>query len=633
VVLICLFIGWLASPLPGATLAANARARITVDPGAADPGSVVLVTGDGFQAGETVNIRLDGKPAATVTSGSDGVLPVTGLVLPLQEAPGVYVVQARGAQSGRTCSAMLIVTALNPTLIVRSGPTQPGARVAVHGAGFLPREEVALALNGGGLSVIAGVPGHPGLLTGPDGEFDAAFIAPSSLLAGANTLSATGSISHRAALATLTAHLPVRTDFLFAGAETNAGQRPMLALLNAGRFPAMVRLTLYPETGTTLAGDSAAITVAAESRATVALLPVAGSGRRFGLRVQADRRIAAQLLLLSAADQRSIGPAIAPRMTWYFAEGFTGLTFRESLTILNPGRSTARLRVHFLLVNGRQGRTLSLDAPPHREVRVDVNRYVPRASVATIVEADRPVVAGRTLRFGGHAAAGTTELGSPLASSTWLFADGSTVGEARTFLTILNPASATVLVTASFYDDQGRLLGNSTLQIGGRHRGTLAVNGVIGAHRFATFVTASAPVVVERPMYRGDPNGPEPSGTDAAGSNGPSPLASFADGAAGSRSREEILVLNPTARTARIACTVFPATGASRQQKVRVIVRIPPLARHTIDVAQLFGRRLRGDHATLLQSLNGVGFVAEQAIATSGGPSGPIERATQALVQ
>jgi len=184
-------------------------------------------------------------------------------------------------------------------------------------------------------------------------------------------------------------------------------------------------------------------------------------------------------------------------------------------------------------------------------------------------------------------------------------------------------------VTASFYDEQGRPLGNATIVIDPLHRGTLRLNKVVTAGAFATFVTASVPIVAERPMYTGNPNGSYPSGTDVLGSNGGYTAATFADGSTEPRTHEDILLLNPTAKVLLLFVQVFSSSG---MHGVQTTLRIPPLAKHSIDIAALLHGQPPGNHGAVLRSLNGVGFVAEQTIYTM--QNGRLTlRSTQALVQ
>jgi hypothetical protein len=146
------------------------------------------------------------------------------------------------------------------------------------------------------------------------------------------------------------------------------------------------------------------------------------------------------------------------------------------------------------------------------------------------------------------------------------------------------------------------------------HRATLRINDVLRAVEFATYVTASAPVVVERPMYLGSPNGPSPSGSDLPGSNGPALEARFAGGESGPGYQERVLLLNPTVRPARLRLVLFPETGARWTRPIMEDIAVPPLARQTVDIGAMLRGVSAGAHAITLRSLNGVGFVAEQSI-------------------
>ena len=597
-------------------------------------GGVVLVAGRGFAPGEPVALSLDGRPVAETTAGSDGAFPVTGFVVPIDAMPRQYPLLARGVRSGRVARGSLLVVGLSPSVRVVSEPARPGASILVHGEGFLPREPIALALNGVGLAITGGSSASDGVLTGPDGAFDASFVAPESLLAGAdNSISATGSASHLTATAVLIASLPVRSDFLFAGATAGPDYRPSLALLNPGAQPALVHISLLPDVDAGAGGQPREISpvIPPYRRATIDLTALAGPLRQFGIRAQADRRVAATLIQTERGIARTSAPVVAPRQDWLLAEGFTGLSFQETISLLNPAPAPVTVSVKLLPENGAAPTVLTYTVPGERQMSVDVGRAAPRRALSAEVRASSPVAVSRTLRFGATGSGLTTSPGAPLASSTWLFAAGSTTGRFQTFLTLANPGTLPAAATASFYDSQGHALGNRTVRIGAGHRGTLALNRLIADADFATFVTSSAPLVVERPLYLGDPNGRSVSGTVIPGANGASLTASFADGDSGTGSRERILLLNPTARAARVEATFYPAAG-SLLGPSQITLTLPPLARRGIDVAAALYGLPSGPHGSVLRSLNGVGFVAEQTITTFG-PGGPALRTTPALAQ
>ena len=627
-VFMLLLCAWL---LPAAARGAAAPA-LSFAPSQAHPGSVVLVAGRGFAPGEPIGISLDGRAIAASTAGPDGAFPVSGFVVPVDATPREHPLLARGERSGRVARGSLRVVGLSPSVRVVSGPAVPGASIRVDGEGFLPREPIALALNGVGLAVSGGSTAPGSLLTGPDGAFDASFVAPDSLLAGAdNSISATGSGSHLTATAVLIANLPVRSDFLFAGASAGPDDRPSLAILNPGGLPAVVHVSLLPDARGGGQPRQISPAIPPYTRATVDLAGLAGPLRQFGIRVQADRRIAATLIQTVRGVARTSAPVVAPRQDWLLAEGFTGLSFQETISLLNPTAAPVTVSVRLLPEDGATATVLTYTVPGERQISVDVSRAAPHRSLAAEVRATAPVVVSRTLRFGATGSGLTTSPGTPLASSTWLFAAGSTTGRFQTFLTLVNPGTLPAAATASFYDSQGRSLGNRTVRIGAGHRGTMALNRLIVNADFATFVTSSEPIVVERPLYLGDPNGRSVSGTVIPGANGASLAASFADGDSSTGSRERILLLNPTARAARVEATFYSA-GATTQEPVRISITLPPLARRSIDVAAALHGRLSGPHGSVLRSLNGVGFVAEQTITTFG-PGGAALRTTPALAQ
>ena len=623
-----LLLCWVLAAALGGGAARGAPATppsLQLAPASATPGAVVLVSGRGFPPLAALTLLVDGAAAGSTRADAAGRLAVAGIQLPPGIAAGTHRVGARDRRGVALATALLRVAPLHPTLRVTSGPARPGSTVRVAGAGFLPREPIALALDGAGVEPTAGM-ARGGLRAGPDGAFQVELSAPDGLLAGANTLAASGATSRRTAVTPLLGDLPVRSSFLFAGASTAGGARPSLALLNAGDLPAAVTVELLPAPGET--GLRLRVMVRARARATLELRPLA-SGRQFGLRIRADRRIAAQLVEEGVHGSWSIQPVVAARTGWLLAEGYTGQTFRETLAVLNPGARPAQVRLSLLPGNGEPAMELTLLAPAGKHLLVDLNRIFPRRALSVIAVADRPVVLARILRFGGDGQGVTTSVGSPLASTTWLFAAGDTSGRMRTYLTVLNPNATAAAVTASFYDPGGRPLGNRTIRVEGKHRGTLLVNDLLRRADFATFVTGSEPVVVERALYTGDPNGTSGAGVAVLGANGAASAASFADGGGGAGGRELLLLLNPSAKPVLLRIECYPA-GATPRPILGATIRIPALARTTVEVGRAFPGLPAGPHGTLIRLRDGVGFVAEQMILA---PDGRGLRATAALAQ
>jgi len=189
----------------------------------------------------------------------------------------------------------------------------------------------------------------------------------------------------------------------------------------------------------------------------------------------------------------------------YLAEGFTNLTFHETIVLLNPNRVAARVRVRLLPANGRHARLVNLVVAGRHSAVLDVNRRYPGVSLSALVASDQPIAVERVLTFGERGYGATGNGGTTLAATSWLCAEGATDGQRQTFLTILNPSSRRVTVTALLADPRGRVVAARTIEVEAGHRGTMRLNDTVRATAFAATVSSDVPVVVERPYYLGNP--------------------------------------------------------------------------------------------------------------------------------
>ncbi len=491
----------------------------------------------------------------------------------------------------------------SPCIIVQPSVARPGDRLRVAGAGFLPREQVTLALNGAALLTIPTV-----LTTDGEGRFTAAFLAPGSLLNGPNTVSAIGNRGRRPALAPLTGVLPVAAQVYLAGGFTTRADPAFVDLLNPTRHAAHVRLTFYDGQGATHTMTRLVPPTTHQRLPVARLTTMRGS---FGLRVTADQAIVAGLTLTrDGRDGDSIPGNSGLGTRWYLAEGYTGLTFHETVAILNPdARQAAHVRLRLLPLDGGAGRMVPLLVPAHTQRVVDVNRLLPRRSLSIIADADRGVVVERTLTFSSRGYGLTTRSGINVAATSWLFAEGETAHHFQTFQTILNPGGRESHVTARFYGSGGRMLGQRSVVVGARRRANILINDVVRAGGIASVVTADQAIVVERPEYFGSPNDPRVAGSDAYGRNGVGLSWSFAEGETGPHSRELILLYNPSSLRALVEVTAYGADG----QPWRTRVSVAPSVRLTLDVGLLFPRAMQV-HGVAVAAVNGQGIVAEQTI-------------------
>jgi hypothetical protein len=297
---------------------------------------------------------------------------------------------------------------------------------------------------------------------------------------------------------------------------------------------------------------------------------------------------------------------------WYLAEGYTNLTFHETLYLLNPSRVPAQVQVQLLSFNGRHTRAVHLTAPAQHVLRLDVNRIYPHVSLAAIVTSDRPLMVARVLTFADGSYGATANTGTARAATTWLFAEGSAAHGYQTFLTILNPGRTSATVTATLLDTRGHVLARQTIGVVGLHRGNVRFNDLTHAAAIASTVTSTQPIVVERPFYAGNPNAGHVAGSLVYGRNGPGLRWTFPAGDTTHGAHEDLLVLNPNRGVLALRATFYLASG----QVVMRRVTVPAQARYTLHVNGVPGLA-NTLHGAQLTSTNQRGFIAEQSIYNS----------------
>jgi len=592
-----------ATAIPTTTTTAPITATLSVTPSTVSQGGLTVATGSHYQPGEKVNISLGNQILTQGSADVNGDLPSTGFGVPYTTTTGTQVVTGMGVTSGRVATTTIDVVTLKPTLSASTTNVTPGSLVTANGCGFGNGEGVALALNGSALVTTPSV-----ITTTTTGCFTASITVPTSLLSGLNTLSATGTSSRATAQVSLTGTLPVASTWYLAGASTNGGETPNLSILNPNGQPATVTVTvLY----TSRAPDTSSFNVAAHARLTVDLRTSIASGERFGLVLTGNRAISASLTELRANDDQWSTPGVsAPNTTWYLAEGYTGLTFKEYITVLNPQTTPTLVSLRLLPFNGAAPRTFTYTLAGQRELFIPVNDLMPRLSLSAIVTGSQPIVVQRTMTFGTGDFGSHGKMGINLSSANWYFAEGSTLNNFETFLTVLNPnPTAPANVTASYFSSTGATLGNQTIVVDPLHRGNFKLNDHVHSNAIATIVSSNVPIVVERPMYFGPPNGGPSGGSDVFGRNGTATNWTFPEGNT-STMREFLLLLNPSGKTAQVKATFYTSSG----QVVTTNFSVTPFTRRNIDVNRDVPNLPEGDHGVVVQSTNDVGIVVEQSI-------------------
>ncbi len=271
--------------------------------------------------------------------------------------------------------------------------------------------------------------------------------------------------------------------------------------------------------------------------------------------------------------------AASPSKTWYFAEGYTGGTFTEYLTIANPNGTAANVTVTYLLGTG--GPIIKTYAvPQNARFTINVGSEIASSSdknVSMVVTADQPIIAERPMYFtytglGGYSIPGGSDvLGATSLAADFDFGYLDTTRGHDTWLTILNQNSNAMTATISYFPAAGGqpIVISHTVQP--NSRGTVHVNSetALPAGTYSALVHLSLPGLVERPLYLKDANTGYTGSADVVGVAQPQTDWYFAEGYISSTFREEYIVSNPSTTTpANVTLTFFLASGSPQSKQL-----------------------------------------------------------------
>lgn len=449
------------------------------------------------------------------------------------------------------------------------------------------------------------------------------------------------------------------TWFLAEGAN-NATFAQEILVGNPSAQPVTVTVTLLPQADAMAPTLTRTFPLAATARLTVRL------GTDFQLNGSASARVSAVL----ASDGTTPADVVVERTmyfqgaaqpgshnasgvtqaglssTWTLAEGSGGV-FETFVLVANPNPTPTMVRATYLTGTG-QSFVTTQEAPANARLT-----FYPRGEHAALATADfstqiesltggNAVIAERAMYFdafrSGHDALGVT---SP--STTWLFAEGFTGGNAttafETYLLLANTNATETVATVDYLLDSGAVVSRS-YTLGPRQRFTVWVDqegrdfdSRLRAAAFGVRVTATQPIVAERAMYWGTPSAadatsptfPWTEGHATAGVPSGQARWAFAEGqqgtfgAAATRYDTFFLLANPNTVAVQVQATFVREDGTGI---VRTIC-VAPNSRTNIwaqSYAELAGQRF----ATFLEAVGsadpacaataGTPFVAERAV-------------------
>ena len=202
------------------------------------------------------------------------------------------------------------------------------------------------------------------------------------------------------------------------------------------------------------------------------------------------------------------------------------------------------------------------------------------------VESDRDIVAERPMYFNYHGVwpGGHDQLGIPVPKTNWYLAEGATHSGFEEWISIQNPGASNANVTVT-YMFPGGATQDQAFQVGPRSRYTVDVNGAVGMDKdVSARVSASEPVVVERPMYF-NYHGWCTGGSIEAGINELTDTWYLAEGTTNPGFEEWISIMNPGSTAVDVDITYMFKGGQTQKQSFTM----PPTSRETVMVNAIVG--------------------------------------------
>jgi hypothetical protein len=257
--------------------------------------------------------------------------------------------------------------------------------------------------------------------------------------------------------------------------------------------------------------------------------------------------------------------------TWYFAEGYTGGSFTEYLTIANPNASAANVQVqYFLESSGPVTRSYSLQANSRYTISVN-NQVGANKTVSAVVTADLPIIAERPMYFTyGSIPGGSDVLGATALGQNFDFGYLDTSSNHDTWLTILNQNASSMTATIQYFAAGGGAPVTRTHTVAAMSRGTVRVSdeGLIPGS-YSALAHLSAPGLIERPMYFVDGVTGYAGSATLVGVPQPLPNWYFAEGFTTATFNERYILSNPsTNQTRNLTVRFIRIDGSTAQTSV-----------------------------------------------------------------
>jgi hypothetical protein len=323
---------------------------------------------------------------------------------------------------------------------------------------------------------------------------------------------------------------------------------------------------------------------------------------------------------------------------YYFAEGTTRPAFDSFLCILNPGKTTAKVKITYMKGDGTNKEQV-ISVGPHSRSTVNAGDVLGRVDgLACDFSAHLqstngvPIIAERPMYFDYKSLwnGGSCNLGQVAPAAQCFLAEGTCRENFETYLCIQNPGNAPTTVKATYARGDGSTAEQSVV-VAPRSRSTLRPSDIMGhgdgqAFDFSTKIQTldGGKVVVERPMYFNYKNA-WLGGHCESGRTSLSDSIYFAEGCVRPNFHSYICLANPGANPSQVKVTFMRGDGTTMEHS-RVVA---PHSRATVNVSDVLGQGdgPAYDFSCSVKTTDGTKISAERAMyfdyqgpAAAGGP-------------
>ena len=502
--------------------------------GPATGGTDVTITGTNFQSGAVVRF---GAVGATVTS----VTPTRITVRTPAQGKGIVALSVvnpsgNGAQVPSAFTylgAAPTVTSVSPVV----GPSAGGTDVTIEGANF--ENGVSVSINHQLAPVVS--------------------VTPSRLVVR------------------MPAHAPATVGLAVTNPDSQVAWVPAaFTYENAG--PAII--SVEPASGPTGGGTTVTIVGSGFSAGAsvrfdgVAATIVHATGEMLTVQTPGHAAGAVGISVVNADGHGTTRPAAytyedaAAPFVRYFAEGASGF-FGTRFALANPHAEPVPVTVTFTDTRG-VATPMEIVLPATTRFTIDESNRPPLASeaFATKFEAPRPIGVERTMTWaaGGAVYGAHSDTGVAAPRTSWVLAEGATIGGFETFYLLQNPSPTPAQIKVQYLLATGARI-EKVHVVGPLSRTNIWVNkddpALAAAEMSATITSLNGvPVVVERSMYRNTAGELFAAGHNSAAVAAPALRWFLAEGATGGTFDEFVLIANPNTTAAELKVSYLRAGQA-----------------------------------------------------------------------